>query len=307
MQRKFLTVGHRTLAVTAAVCLLGLGACSVDGAEAEAGPDGPSEGGTSGSGESSSELAAMLPSDVRDDGVISWGVEPYYPPFTMSEDGGTDVIGINVDLAEELSALLGVEAEVLPGSFDGLIPGIQSERYDVGIATMADTEERREQVDFIDYFQSGSAIFVKPGNPLNIEGMNDLCGHSVGVVKGTFQVIDAETQAELCDTDGAGKLDVQVFNEQAGMLLALSSGRTEVMLMDYVAGSYAATTEGGEQFEMTGEIETPQRKGMIVSPERSELRDAVQAAMQARRERSVFGDPRGVGSGERRSRNDHDQ
>jgi len=227
-----------------------------------------------------SDLAAMLPDDVQQEGSITWSMEPFYPPFSLSEGDSNEVQGINVDLAHELSALFGVEANIQPGKFDGLIPGIQSERIDVGIATMADTKERRGKVDFVDYFQSGTAIFVKPENPAGINAMSDLCGKQVGVVKGTFQVNDAEAQNERCQKNGNEAMDIQVFDKQAGMLLALKSGRSEVMLMDYVAGSYAATTEGGDAFVQTGDIEDPQRKGMIVSKDRPELRDALQAAMQ---------------------------
>jgi len=270
--------------VASAALLVGLSACSAGGTpDSDAAPDAGEAGGEAGEStepDSDAPLADLLPDDVREKGTIVWAVEPYYPPFTQSSDDESETVGINIDLAEEMSALLGVTPEVNAGSFDGLIPGIMSERYDVGIATMADTSERREQVDFIDYFQSGTAIFVAPDNPLGVQSMDDLCGHTVGAVKGTFQVDDGEAQAQRCSEEGKEELDLQVFNEQAGMLLALSSGRSDAMLMDYVAGSYAATTEGGGAFEMTGEIADPQRKGMIVSKDRTELRDAVQEAMQ---------------------------
>lgn len=223
---------------------------------------------------------AVLPEKVVEQGKIVWAVEPYYPPFTLSDDGGGELVGINIDLAHEMSELLGVEAEIVAGSFDGLIPGVQSKRYDVAIATMADTEPRREQVDFIDYFQSGSAVFVAEGAENGVGGMDDLCGYAVGVVKGTFEVEDAEEQSDICVDRGDGPLDIQIFNEQAGMLLSLRSGRSDAMLMDYVAGSYAATTEGGTAFEIVGDIAAPKRKGMIFDKSNDQLRDAVQGAMQ---------------------------
>jgi len=273
----------RWLALPTAILLAATG-CTVSDGDPEGSENGGNtaedEAGESADNVGDAPLADLLPEDIKEKGHIVWAVEPYYPPFTLSSDDESETVGINVDLAEEMSELFGVSAEINAGSFDGLIPGILSERYDVGIATMADTEERREQVDFIDYFQSGTAIFVGPGNPHGINSMDDLCGLTVGAVKGTFQVDDGEAQVEECASSGADVLDLDVFNEQAGMLLALSSGRSDAMLMDYVAGSYAATTEGGDAFEMTGEIADPQRKGMIVSKDREDLRDAVATAMQ---------------------------
>ena len=268
--------GLGATAQSAAVAILGaatllLTSCgsTAGSAEAEPAESAPAEHGEAG-----------LPKGVASEGKIVWAVEPYYPPFTLSDDDGGELVGINIDFAHEMSELLGVEAEVVAGSFDGLIPGVQSQRYDVAIATMADTEPRREQVDFIDYFQSGSAVFVSEGSDSGINGMDDLCGHTVGVVKGTFEVEDAEEQSDVCVERGEDPLDIQIFNEQAGMLLSLRSGRSDAMLMDYVAGNYAATTEGGTAFELVGDIAAPKRKGMIFDKSNDQLRDAVQQVMQ---------------------------
>ena len=265
------TARPTVVAILGAATLL-LASCSSTAGSAEA---EPAEGQSA-----ATEQSAALPEGVASQGKIVWAVEPYYPPFTLSDDDGGELVGINIDLAHEMSDRLGVEAEIVAGSFDGLIPGVQSQRYDVAIATMADTEPRREQVDFIDYFQSGSAVFVSEGSDSGINGMDDLCGHTVGVVKGTFEVEDAEEQSDTCVERGEDPLDIQIFNEQAGMLLSLRSGRSDAMLMDYVAGNYAATTEGGTAFEIVGDIAAPKRKGMIFDKSNDQLRDAVQQVMQ---------------------------
>lgn|SRR5699024_271259 len=145
------TARPTVVAILGAATLL-LASCSSTAGSAEA---EPAEGQSA-----ATEQSAALPEGVASQGKIVWAVEPYYPPFTLSDDDGGELVGINIDLAHEMSDRLGVEAEIVAGSFDGLIPGVQSQRYDVAIATMADTEPRREQVDFIDYFQSGSAVFV---------------------------------------------------------------------------------------------------------------------------------------------------
>ena len=244
--------------------VLALSACGANGTGNEGDIQGENGAGSSSGGEATDKdagaLAHLVPDELSDKNKIVWAVEPYYPPFTLSSDDESELVGINMDLAEEMSHLLGVEYEVIAGSFDGLIPGVNSGRYDVAIATMADTAERREEVDFIDYFQSGSAVFVAEGTNHDIASIEDLCGYSVGVVKGTFEVEDAEEQSEACASQGEDELDIQVFNEQAGMLLSLESGRSDAMLMDYVAGNYAATTEGGKKFTSVGDITDPKRR-----------------------------------------------
>src|SRR5690625_3065883 len=107
------TAQSATVAILGAATLLLTSCGSTAGsAEAEPAESAPVEHGEAG-----------LPEGVASEGKIVWAVEPYYPPFTLSDDDGGELVGINIDLAHEMSELLGVEAEVVAGSFDGLIPG----------------------------------------------------------------------------------------------------------------------------------------------------------------------------------------
>lgn len=227
----------------------------------------------------SGEVNEELPPSVEETGVIVWGTEPYYPPFQMAGDEDGEVIGLDIDLIEEITARLGLEYEILLGTFDGFIPGIKANRYDIVIDAMADTEERRKEVNFIDYFQAGSAIFAAPENASDITEMDQLCGKSVAALKATFQVEDAEAQSEKCESDGEGPIDIQVYPEQGAVNLAVTSGRADAMLMDSAMGQYVAK-EAGDQFVITSEPTDPKRKGIIVAKENVGLMLAVQEALQ---------------------------
>src|SRR5699024_4890530 len=109
---------------------------------------------------------------------------------------------------EEITERLGLEYEILLGTFDGFIPGIKADRYDIVIDAMADTEERRKEVNFIDYFQAGSAIFSTSEKADEVSEMDALCGRAVAVLKATFQVEDAEEQSEKCESEGKDPIEV---------------------------------------------------------------------------------------------------
>ena len=59
----------------------------------------------------------------------------------------------------------GLEVEHVPATFDTILPGLASGKYDLGMSTFSVTEERRKVVDFVPYLQGGTGLAVAPGNP----------------------------------------------------------------------------------------------------------------------------------------------
>ena len=56
------------------------------------------------------------------------------------------------------------------------------------MSAMSVNPERRQSVDFVEYFNAGSGIIVAEGNPKAIKSADDLCGKKVAVQEGTIQV-----------------------------------------------------------------------------------------------------------------------
>ncbi len=222
-------------------------------------------------------LAAMVPADLRAKGSIVVATEPFYPPFQYAGADNQTLVGLDIDLGAALGEILGIEFKFVGAKFDEIIPGIQAKRYDISIDAMADTAERQKIVDFIDYFQSGSAIFVPSSSTANVKDMAGLCGRKVGAVKGTFQVEDAEAQAAKCAPDK--KMEVLVFPDQSAMILAISSDRVDAILMDSAVGNYLAQQAHGK-FKQVGDLTKTRRKGIVVPKGATGLRDAIQGAVQ---------------------------
>ncbi|HXU54193.1 MAG TPA: ABC transporter substrate-binding protein [Casimicrobiaceae bacterium] len=225
------------------------------------------------------KLAAMVPAELRARGAAVVATEPFFPPFQFAGADNQTLVGLNIDLGAALGDVLGLKITFVPAKFDEIIPGMQAKRYDFSIDAMADTPERRKQIDFVDYFQSGSALFVPAASTAKITDMAGLCGHGVGVVKGTFQVDDAEAQAAKCAAGGGKKLEVSVFPDQSAMILAVTSARVDAILMDSAVGNYLAQEAHGK-FKQSGELTKPKRKGIAVPKSSPTLRDALQGAMQ---------------------------
>ncbi len=215
------------------------------------------------------KLAAMIPAALRAKGSITAATEP---------DNET-LVGLDIDLGKALGQVLGIKITFVPAKFDAIIPGLEARRYDISIDAMADTPARRKQVDFIDYFQSGSALFVPAAGTAPIASLDDLCGYKVGVVKGTFQVEDAEAQAAKCKSAGGKTLEVDVFPDQSAMIHAISSGRVDAIMMDSAVGNHLAKEAKGK-FKQTGGLTKAKRKGIAVPKGETALREALQGALQ---------------------------
>ena len=72
--------------------------------------------------------------------------------------------------------------------FDGLIKAVETGQVDVLISAMTVTPEREAQIDFVPYLEMGSGILVIMGNPNRIMRHEHLCGRTVALQEGTYQI-----------------------------------------------------------------------------------------------------------------------
>lgn len=221
----------------------------------------------------------MLPDAVQAKGFLSVASEIQYPPFeTFAEDNKT-VLGIDADIAAALGKQLGVELRFASTSFDAIIPGLAAKRYDMAMSAMTDNKTRQKQVDFVDYFGSGGGIMARTADKSKYVTLDDLCGVSVGIAKGTTEVADAEKQSAKCQQEGKAAIDSQIFARQDQMVLALQSGRVAAAMADTPNSAATAQASKG-QLVLTGPAYTKSVFGIVVPKGDDQLAKAIQAALQ---------------------------
>lgn len=226
-------------------------------------------------------LASALPESVRTAGVLRVGSDIAYAPVEFYDKDGKTPIGIDPDIAEALEAQLGVKLVFQNGTFDGLITSLRAKRIDLVMSALSDTPERQKLVDFVDYFNAGTSILVKKGNPEGIKTLDDFCGKTVALQRGTTQEDVAKAQVTKCQQ--AGKpLKVLAFDRDTEALLQVKQGRAVADMNDFPVAAYnAKTAGGGNDFEVVGEQIDAGPYGIAVRKEDTQLRDALQKAMQA--------------------------
>jgi polar amino acid transport system substrate-binding protein len=145
------------------------------------------------------------------------------------------------------------------------------------MSSFTDTKEREQVLDFVTYFNSGTSFLVKASGGPAIQGLDDLCGHNVGVESGTTQQTDAQDQNTKCTSAGKPAVNVQVFQDQNSTNLALSSGRVDVVMLDSQVAAYQAKLNPA--FKVTGQTYGQAPYGIAV-PKGTGMADAVLAALK---------------------------
>ena len=198
-------------------------------------------------------IAAQVPSAIRSKGTLVVAADATYPPNELIASNGKTVIGMDPDLATALGQVMGLKVATHNVTFDAIIPGLAAKKYDLGMSSFTDTKERQKTVDFVTYLIAGTEFYVKASGGPAINTLADLCGHTVAVEKGTTQATDATAQSKKCKSAGKAGVTVQLFPDQNGANLALSSGRAQVGMADSPVADYLVKKSNG-QFKTTGKV-----------------------------------------------------
>ncbi len=275
------------LPVLCAAAIVGCGSSnssSSSSSSAAAAPTSSSSSGTSTAASSSAAganpaVAKLVPAAIKSKGTITVAADASYAPNEFVGPDGKTVVGMDADLSKALAAAMGLKANVVNETFDSIIPGLASGKYDLGASSFTDTKEREKTVDFVDYFLAGTSFFTKASGGTSVTGLSDLCGKTVAVEKGTTEQTDSTAQSGKCKKAGKPAVNVLTFPDQNGANLALASGRAQLVMADSPPASYAVKKSNG-QFKITGQTYGTAPYGLAV-PKKSGLAPAVEAALKA--------------------------
>ncbi|MEV6809328.1 ABC transporter substrate-binding protein [Streptomyces sp. NPDC051132] len=240
---------------------------------------------------SSAPLADKLPQEIRSKGKIRVGADVAYAPMEFKDSSGK-IVGMDPDLAVALGKQLGVTFEFQNGTFDTLVTGLRSDRYDIAMSAMTDTKNRQEGVDpdtgkkvgegvdFVDYLTAGVSIYTRKGDTQGINDWADLCGKKLAVQRGTTSEDLAKAKSKECR--GGKKITIEAFDDNEQAQTRLRSGGADALSADFTVAAYGVKTSGGgKDFQIVGDQVDAAPYGIAVAKKDTQLRDALQAAMNA--------------------------
>jgi polar amino acid transport system substrate-binding protein len=231
---------------------------------------------------STATLFAKLPAAIQASKEIKVGSDVAYAPIEFFKEGTQQVQGVDYDIGQALGSELGVKVTFVNAPFDGQPAALKAKRFDMVMSARTDTKTRQGEVDFVDYFTAGTALLVQKGNPKNINSLDDLCGKTVALEKGTTQADVADGQSTKCQSAGKVAVNVLKLEKDTDAIQQLKIGRSDVDLNDYPVAVYnAKTSGGGNDFQVTGQQFNGAPYGITFTKDNTQLRDAVQLALKA--------------------------
>ncbi len=189
---------------------------------------------------------------------IKIGTEGAYPPWN-SKDASGNLIGFEVELANELCAIMKHECTIVEQDWDGMIPALLMRKYDAIMAGMSITDERLKTINFSQgYADEVASLAVIKGSDLEgmetPEGINLSLGGSevkkalktmTSALAGkTFCTQTGTIQQNFLESGDVGSVNVRTYKTQDEVNLDLTAGRCDVALAAAVAFTDYADKSG---------------------------------------------------------------
>ncbi|MGN1081690.1 MAG: ABC transporter substrate-binding protein [Acutalibacteraceae bacterium] len=201
------------------------------------------------------------------EGTLTMATNAEFPPYEYYD--GDTVVGIDAEVAALIAEKLGLKLEIADVDFDSIIPGVQSGKYDMGMAGMTVNEERLQSVNFSTSYATGIQAVIVPEDS-SIASIDDLAGKKIGVQSGTTGAIYA--------ADDYGEESVTGYQNGALAVEALKSGKVDCVIIDNEpAKAYVAANEGLKVLDTEYTVED---YAICFAKENSALQTAVNAALE---------------------------
>lgn len=207
---------------------------------------------------------------VKQAGVLRIGTEGTYAPFTFHDQSGA-LVGFDVEIGREIAERIGVEAEFVEGPWDGLIAGIDANRYDVVINQVGINDERKAKYDFSEpYIASKAALVVKADNEA-IKSFEDLSGKKAAqTLTSNFGKLAQQYGAELVPTEG--------FDQSIALVL---QGRADATINDSLSFLDFKKQQPDAALKIAATQPDADYSGVLLAKGKPELLAAINEALAA--------------------------
>ncbi|MDC0609190.1 ABC transporter substrate-binding protein [Vibrio sp.] len=126
---------------------------------------------------------------------VRYGLEAEYPPFESKNAAG-ELVGFDVELGKAICEKAEAKCSWTEGSFDTLIPALQSKKFDVINSAMNITEKRMKAIDFTNpIYRIPTQLIAREGQGL-APTAEALKGKNIGVLQGSIQEVYAKAHWE---------------------------------------------------------------------------------------------------------------
>jgi len=206
---------------------------------------------------------------VKQAGALRIGTEGTYAPFTFHDASG-ELVGFDVEIGRAIAEHIGVEPQFVEGPWDGLIAGIDANRYDVVINQVGINAERQAKYDFSEPYIASKAVLVVREDNTDITSFEDLSGkRSAQTLTSNFGKLAQEYGAELVPTEG--------FDQSIALV---TQGRADATINDSLSFYDFKKQQPDAEVKIVAEAEDADFSGVLLAKNRPELLAAINAALE---------------------------
>ena len=191
---------------------------------------------------------------AADDGKLVMATNAAFPPYEYKADDGS-FAGIDVEIAALIAEELGLELEIVDIDFGAIVAGVATGKYDMGMAGLTVTEERKESVNFTNSYAKGiQSVIVKADSAYaSFEDFYtgfDADGNPAGVKDNIKIGVQQDTTGDIYSSSdavdwGFGEANVVRYKTGADAVEALKSGKVTAVIIDNEpAKSFVNANEG---------------------------------------------------------------
>ena len=232
----------------------------------------------------------------KDENVLVMATNAAFPPYEYLE--GDKFVGIDVEIAQAIADKLGMELQIEDVEFGSIIGGVVEGKYDMGMAGMTVTEERKQSVNFSNTYATGiQVIIVKDGS--SITSLDDIFefnadGDPVALKNPDLKVgVQQDTTGDIyssSDISGWGFCDVEEdgtvttdrvvrYKTGADAVEALKTDKVNMVIIDNEpAKSFVAANDGIHILDGDNEYAV-EDYAICIAKENTELLDKINKAL----------------------------
>ncbi len=210
---------------------------------------------------------------ARQKGSLTIGSDTTYAPMEFVKND--TITGFDVDLMTEIGNRLGLRCTVVSTAWEGIIPALQTGKFDALVSSLTITPEREREVRFsIPYYRADMGILFNK-TLHSIQGPEDLANLNIGVQVGTT---GDQAAAEIKGVKKISKYpDIQLA------IADLELERIDAVVNDYpVCAFYTQNNKNLAVIRMTriGELDLTQYYGIAVRTSDTDLKKAFDEALR---------------------------
>lgn len=208
-------------------------------------------------------------------GTLVMATNATFPPYEYKD--GDSFAGIDVEIAEKIAEKLGMTLEIQDVEFGSIIGGVQTGKFDMGMAGLTVTDERKESVNFTNtYAKAKQVVIVKSDS--SIASLDNLKGDGsmkYGVQQDTTGDIYA---SDTIENGGYGEENVIRYKTGNDAVQALVNGKVDAVIIDNEpAKSFVAANEG---LTILDGAWVEEEYAIAIAKDNTELLDKVNTALE---------------------------